>query len=454
MDGMVVGDPKRSGDSKRSGASRQAGDSKQAGAGVEVLAVIPARGGSKGIPRKNIRDFAGYPLIAYSIAAGLQASRVTRVIVSTDDEEIAEVARRFGAEVPFLRPVEFAQDQTLDLPVFQHALGWLAENEDYHPEVVVQLRPTSPIRPPGLVDEAVGILLDHPEADSVRGVVPAGQNPHKMWRIDPETGRMQPLLFVEGIIEPYNAPRQALPPVFWQTGHVDAIRPHVFASGSMSGQVILPVQIDPSYTVDIDTPKDWARSEWLVWHGGLQIVDLSAGPRTARSEQPGGVGRPLVIRRPLPERVDLVILDFDGVLTDNRVWVDEAGHEMIAAYRSDSMGLNMLRKTGTDALVLSTEVNPVVAARCKKMNLPFVQGVEDKASALQAILRERQIDPGCTIYVGNDVNDLPCFPLVACALVVADAQPAARDQADIILSQRGGYGAVRELCDLLISRRS
>jgi len=119
---------------------------------AKVLALVPARGGSKGIPRKNIRDFAGHPLIAYSIAAGLHAALVNRVIVSTDDEEIAEVARQYGAEAPFLRPAEFAQDQSLDLPVFQHALEWLAEKENYHPDVVVQLRPTSPVRPPGFVD--------------------------------------------------------------------------------------------------------------------------------------------------------------------------------------------------------------------------------------------------------------------------------------------------------------
>ena len=165
----------------------------------EVLVLIPARGGSKGIPRKNIRDFAGSPLIAYSIAAGLQADLVTRVIVSTDDEEIAAVARQFGAETPFLRPEEFAQDRTTDLPVFEHALTWLKENENYIPDVVVQLRPTSPIRPKDCVDAAVRLLIDHPEADSVRGVVPAGQNPHKMWRIGAD-GRMheKPVWHVEG----------------------------------------------------------------------------------------------------------------------------------------------------------------------------------------------------------------------------------------------------------------
>jgi N-acylneuraminate cytidylyltransferase len=405
---------------------------------VEVLAIIPARGGSKGIPRKNIRSFAGHPLIAYSIEAGLQAKTVTRVIVSTDDEEIAAVARQYGAEVPFLRPAEFAQDRTLDLPVFQHVLAWLGEHEHYQPDVVVQLRPTSPVRPPTLVDEAVCLLLDNPQADSVRGVVPSGQNPHKMWRIDPETGRMKPLLMVEGVAEPYNAPRQALPPVYWQTGHIDAIRPRVFAQDSMSGSIILPVMIDPAYTVDIDTPKDWARSEWLVWHSDLDIVYPG---------RPGG-------RRPIPARVDLVVFDFDGVLTDNRVWNDADGRELVASYRSDSIGLNNLRKAGIAALVLSSEVNPVVSARCRKLKLDVVQGVDDKAAALKNILSDRGLDPAHVIYVGNDTNDLPCFPLVASAIAVADSQPQVLRSADIVLNQPGGRGAVRELCDLLIQRKS
>ena len=219
---------------------------------------------------------------------------------------------------------------------------------------------------------------------------------------------MRNLLDVDGLDEPYNAPRQVLPPVYWQTGHVDAIRPRAIQSGSMSGKVILPVMIDPAYTVDIDTPKDWARSEWLVWHSGLEIV--YPGKR----------------RRPLPERVELVVLDFDGVLTDNRVWVDEEGHEMVAANRSDAWGVGQLRKHGLQMIVLSTETNPVVSARCKKMKIPAYQGIQDKAGALPGILHELGVSPEHAIYVGNDINDVPCFPLVACALVVADAQPAAR----------------------------
>jgi YrbI family 3-deoxy-D-manno-octulosonate 8-phosphate phosphatase len=400
----------------------------------EVLALVPARGGSKGIPRKNIRDFAGHPLIAYSVAAGLQSEMVTRTIMSTDDDEIAAVARQYGAETPFLRPDEISQDQTLDLPVFQHALTWLAENEGYRPDVVVQLRPTSPVRPRGSVDDAVRLLLEHPEATSVRGVVPAGQNPYKMWRINENTGQMEGLLQVPGIDEPHNAPRQALPPVYWQTGHIDAIRPQVILKeNSMSGRVILPLMIDPDFTVDIDNPSDWVRSEWLVYHAGLDMID------------------PGQCRRPLPQQVDLVIFDFDGVLTDNRVWVDEEGHEMIAANRSDSLGIRYLLNAGVKVVVLSTEVNPVVSARCRKMKIQAMQGVDDKATALQAFLQEQHIDPARVVYVGNDINDTPCFPLVGCAVAVADAQPQARRQADLVLTHKGGHGAARELCDLILN---
>lgn len=402
---------------------------------VEVLAVIPARGGSKGIPRKNIRDFAGYPLIAYSIAAARQAETVTRVIVSTDDEEIAAVARQYGAETPFLRPPALALDSTPDLPVFQHALNWLQEHEGYWPDVVVQLRPTSPVRPRTLVDEAVRILLAHPEADSVRGVVPAGQNPHKMWRIDPESGRMHNLLGVPGVPEPYNAPRQELPPVYWQTGHIDAVRPAtILEKGSMSGAVILPVQVDPRYTVDIDTLSDWQRAEWLVQYGGLDMVFP---------------GRP---RRSLPAKPALVVFDFDGVMTDNRVWVNGDGQEFVAAYRSDSLGIQRMQAAGVPALVLSSETDACVAARCRKMNVPLLQGigVNDKGTTLRQYLIEHQIDPQQVVYLGNDINDLPCFDEVGCAVAVADAQPAVLRQADVILSRPGGRGAVRELCDRIV----
>jgi YrbI family 3-deoxy-D-manno-octulosonate 8-phosphate phosphatase len=414
---------------------------------IEVLAIIPARGGSKSIPRKNILPLAGFPLVAYSIAAGLQARSVTRVIVSTDDPEIASISREYGAETPFLRPAEFSQDQTLDLPVFQHALSWLAEHEGYHPEVAVHLRPTSPVRPPGLVDEAVELLLEDPTADSVRGVVASGQNPYKMWRFA-DDGQMLPVLSVEGIQEAYNAPRQALPDTYWQTGHIDAIRVRtILEKGSLSGNRILPLVLDGRYTVDIDSIYDWHKTEILVTQGdadGILEMVWPSGTHAPSGQSPQ--------RRPLPNKVRLLIMDFDGVITDNRVWVDGHGNEMVAAYRSDSLAIQRIKRAGIEPFVISTEKNPVVAARCNKMGVPYLQAIDDKAPTLQKLLVERGIDPSEVVYIGNDVNDLPCFPIVACAVVPSDAQPQALDKADLVLKSRGGYGAVRELCDLLLER--
>ncbi|MBV6396709.1 MAG: 3-deoxy-manno-octulosonate cytidylyltransferase [Anaerolineales bacterium] len=402
---------------------------------TETLALIPARGGSKGIPRKNIRNFAGYPLIAWSIAAAKQSASVTRVIVSTDDEEIAAVARQFGAETPFLRPAEHAQDATTDLPVFVHALKWLAENENYKPDIVVQLRPTSPIRPRGLVDDAVKILLDHPDADSVRGVVSAGQNPHKMWRL-PQGGNgpMQNLLDVEGIAEPYNAPRQILPPVYWQTGHIDAMRAATILNGSMSGKNIYPLVIDPAYTVDIDNLQDWARYEHLVSTGGLDML------------WPGRA------RRSMPKHVQLIVTDFDGVITDNRVWTDENGKETVVASRSDSMRIRELRERGIEVMILSSEPNPVVKARARKMGIEAIHGIDirGKGEALKNLLAEKKIAAANVVYIGNDLNDLPCFEIAGWTVAVADAYPEVLQAADHVLAKPGGHGAVRELCEMVL----
>lgn len=239
----------------------------------QVLSLIPARGGSKSIPRKNIRPFAGHPLIAYSIAAGLASGRISRVIVSTDDEEIAATARQYGAETPFLRPKELAQDDTPDLPVFQHALNWLREHEGYQPEIVVQLRPTSPFRSVRHIDTAVQRLLEQPKADSVRTVCTPFQNPFKMWRVG-EDGYMRPLMQINHP-EPYNLPRQSLPEVYWQTGYVDAAwADTILSKNSMTGERILPLVIDASEWVDIDSPDDWRRAERLLESEELRLDEL------------------------------------------------------------------------------------------------------------------------------------------------------------------------------------
>jgi N-acylneuraminate cytidylyltransferase len=228
--------------------------------GRHVLALVPARGGSKGLPRKNLRPLAGHPLIAWSIAAGRQAETVERVVCSTDDPEIAEVAERYGAEVPFLRPAALAADDTLDLPVFQHALDWLEREQGWRADIVVQLRPTAPLRFAGQVDAAVRQLLADPAATGVRTVIPAPANPFKMWLLPgpAEPPWMQPLLSVPGVEESWNMPRQKLPQAYWHTGTIDVVYADVIRGGRMSGDRLLPMLVDPRQSVDIDSEADFA----------------------------------------------------------------------------------------------------------------------------------------------------------------------------------------------------
>jgi CMP-N,N'-diacetyllegionaminic acid synthase len=215
-----------------------------------VLALIPARGGSKSIPRKNLLRLAGKPLVAYSIEQALASGFVTRTIVSTDDEEIASVARAHGAEVPFMRPAEFAQDDSTDLDVFRHALATLRDREGYTCECVVHLRPTGPVRRVAVIDEAIELMLRRTDADSLRSVTWPAHTPYKMWRIS--DGYLTPLLAVEGVAEPHSQPRQRLPEVFWQNGYVDIVRPRVVLErGLMCGDRTIPFVVhEPVLEID------------------------------------------------------------------------------------------------------------------------------------------------------------------------------------------------------------
>jgi CMP-N-acetylneuraminic acid synthetase len=240
---------------------------------LKVIAVIPARGGSKGIPGKNIKLLGEYPLLAYSIAASLKSKLVNRVFVSTDDEAIAEVGARYGAEVPFRRPAEISGDAATDLPLFEHIITWLKKNENYSPDIIVQLRPTSPFRPVDLVDNSVRLLVENSEADSIRTVALSSENPYKMWRII--EGVMQPLLGGE-FDEPYNMPRQKLPKTYWQTGHVDTFRTStVTKKQSLTGDIILPLLVDHRYLMDLDNLEQWEMAEWILKNRKFNIVTPS-----------------------------------------------------------------------------------------------------------------------------------------------------------------------------------
>jgi CMP-N,N'-diacetyllegionaminic acid synthase len=232
---------------------------------VTIVAIIPARGGSKGIPKKNIFPLAGKPLIAHSIEDSLNCSKIQRTLVSTDDSEIAEVARSFGAEVPFMRPSKLAQDETPDLPVFLHALEWIHAHEGKLPDLVVHLRPTTPLRPPGLIDKAIKMIVNDPQADCVRSIREPPQSPYKMWQV--EGKYLKPFIQL-GTEESYNLPRQKLPPVYYHDGLLDVIRTStIMEKKSVTGTRTLPLRINESFlVVDIDQPVDLVTAEVLLKH--------------------------------------------------------------------------------------------------------------------------------------------------------------------------------------------
>lgn len=233
-----------------------------------VLAIIPARSGSKSVAHKNIRLFRGKPLIAHSIEQGLAARNVDRVLVSTDSADYARIARDFGAEAPFLRPGEIAQDLSTDIEVFQHALTWLEENENYHPELCLHLRPTYPLRAVADIEAAVELLLARPDVDSVRSVTLAPHTPYKMWRLDEASGLLRPLLETD-IPEAHNLARQALPAVYLQNAAIDVVRAQVVLNArSMTGSRVLPYRMSDLH--DIDTEFDFAAAAWSAQGGPPQ----------------------------------------------------------------------------------------------------------------------------------------------------------------------------------------
>jgi CMP-N-acetylneuraminic acid synthetase len=224
---------------------------------LEVLALVPARSGSKSIKDKNIRPIVNKPLMAWSIEHALSADTVTRTIVSTDSAEYADIARQYGGETPFLRPSEISGDVATDLQVFQHALAWLNEHEGYRPEICVHLRPTHPVRNPADIDRMVEILAGEPNLDSVRSVVKARETPFKIWFRE-TSGMLRPVVECD-IPEAYNQPRQMLPVTYLQNASIDVVRARIVVEqASMTGNRIYGYIMDEIYDIDDETQLETA----------------------------------------------------------------------------------------------------------------------------------------------------------------------------------------------------
>ncbi len=233
----------------------------------EVLGIIPARGGSKSIPGKNIKPIAGKPLIAWMIEAAKGSKHLTRIIVSTDDEKIANVAREHGAEVPFMRPKELAQDLSTDVDFLTHALETLKAKEGYAPDIVVRLPPTSPLCTASYIDEGIEKLLADDSLDAVRPIHEAPKHPYKLWKISADEKHLEPFLpkSFTGFDEPYNLPRQMFPKVYVHTGAMDIMRRDtILKLKSTSGKKLGYFFMRPEDSINIDSPLDFEIAEILL----------------------------------------------------------------------------------------------------------------------------------------------------------------------------------------------
>jgi YrbI family 3-deoxy-D-manno-octulosonate 8-phosphate phosphatase len=390
---------------------------------MECLAIIPARGGSKGIPRKNVLPLAGKPLIAHNIEQARLARQVNRVVVSTDDPEIAAVVQRYGAEVVW-RPAEISGDTASSESALLHVLESLRRSEDYQPDLVAFLQCTSPLTLAEDIDGTIQALQDQ-EADTSLAVIPFH---YFLWRIDPDQagGGNATGINHDKSVRPL---RQEREPQYLETGAVYVMKAAGFeqARHRFFGKTALYV-MPSERRLEIDEPVDF------------QIAEVLLRSQDQARRQAA-----------LPKPVQALVMDFDGVFTDNRVIVFQDGREAVICNRSDGWGIAQLRKSGLPMLILSTETNPVVQARADKLSIPCVHGIQDKGRALQAWLSSKDLDPDNIVYVGNDLNDLPCLELVGCPVAVADAHPRVIQQATLVLEHVGGDGALREICELILA---
>ncbi|GGN90782.1 transferase [Streptomyces albiflavescens] len=413
-----------------------------------VLAVIPARGGSKGVPAKNLLPVGGVPLVARAVRECRATRLVTDVVVSTDDQAIASAAREAGAEV-VLRPAAIAGDTATSEAAVLHAMDAHETLHGAAVDVVLLVQCTSPFIVREDIDGVAAAVVEN-GADTALTVAPfhgfiwrdAADDPQvvETTRTDEasEAGggaiKVANSTTTEGGYgvnhdKSFRPRRQDRPQDLLETGAAYAmdaagLREH---QHRFFGRTEL-VRTDPARVLEIDDPHDLARARALA-----PLFDAN---------RPGTL--------PTAADIDAVVLDFDGTQTDDRVLIDSDGREFVSVHRGDGLGIAALRKSGLTMLILSTEQNPVVAARARKLQIPVLHGIDRKDLALKQWCEEQGIAPERVLYVGNDVNDLPCFALVGWPVAVASAHDVVRGAARAVTTVPGGDGAIREIASWIL----
>ncbi len=381
--------------------------------GPRTVAVIPARGGSKQVPRKNVQRVGGVPLVERAVRAASSADGIDLVVVSTDDGEIAAIAEAAGARV-VRRPAEIAGDTATSESAILHALDAL-EDDGTPVDVVAFLQATSPFIP----SDALAAAVAEVRADRADSVFAAHETYGFLWR-DDEQGAAVAVNHDAA----HRPRRQDREPHLLETGAFYVFRADGFRESRHRFFGRIRAARVPEWTaIEIDDADQ------------LRIARALAALHDSAPSIP----------------VRAVVTDFDGVHTDNTAIVDADGGERVRVSREDGMGVSLLRRAGIPMLILSTEVNPVVRARADKLRVPVLHGIDDKESALRSWAEQNAVALADIAYLGNDVNDLPAMRIVGWPVAVADAHPLVREEARVVLTRRGGDGAVRELVERVLS---
>jgi YrbI family 3-deoxy-D-manno-octulosonate 8-phosphate phosphatase len=437
-----------------------------------VLAVIPARGGSKGVPAKNLAPVGGAPLVVRAVRECRAARRVTDVVVSTDDRAIADAARAAGAEI-VLRPAAIAGDTATSEAAVLHAMDAHEALHGARVDTVLLVQCTSPFLTHEDVDQVVAAITEH-GADTALTVAPFHGFVWRDAADDPSVLGTRSTGSVGGTTtavtgsttrggygvnhdKSFRPRRQDRPQDLLETGAVygmDAVsfREH---QHRFFGHTEL-VRTDPARVLEVDDPHDLARARALAplfdaerRHVHADQDDRAPAPALGGTV-PAQAGAPDAVPHPTREDIDAVVLDFDGTQTDDRVLIDSDGREVVSVHRGDGLGIAALRRAGLPLLILSTEQNPVVAARARKLKIPVLHGIDRKDLALKQWCEEQGIAPERVLYAGNDVNDLPCFGLVGWPVAVASAHDVVRGAARAVTTRPGGDGAIREIASWIL----
>jgi YrbI family 3-deoxy-D-manno-octulosonate 8-phosphate phosphatase len=386
---------------------------------MKIVALIPARGGSKGIPGKNLKIVGGLPLVARSVLAARGAMKIDQTYVSSDSSDILLISESYGA-LPIYRPALIAKDESSTEDVLCHFLTELKTRGEL-PEILVYLQCTSPFTTSADVSRILQALLENPAVDCAFSAI---QDHAFLWEIDGNgVGK--------GINHAAYSQRKRRQDIaersYRENGAVYAIRVNAFMdSNNRFCRAALPVSIDRTLPFEIDDPfeLDMAR----------QLSCMFPQPGTSRTLQ----------------SCRAVVMDFDGVLTNDKVIVSEFGHESVVCSRADGLGIGMLKKAGLRILILTKEENPVVHKRAEKIDVEIISGAHEKLTALKTWAVTNELNPAEIAYVGNDVNDLKCIEWVGFPFAPSDAHPQIVNSGCIILSKSGGEGVIRELADIIL----